>query len=84
MHKNAILIVLSMKSVAVLIEDGIFALFFIPDKRDLAVQVFPPLGICHQRQKMVMRGVSSEEVKLTDAIIPCGKYTVGLVSCCLS
>lgn len=28
MHKNAILIVLSMKSVAVLIEDGIFALFF--------------------------------------------------------
>ena len=31
--------------------------------RHLAAQVSPPLGICHQRQKMVMR-----DLQLTDAI----------------
>ena len=60
--------------------------FFIPITRHLEAQVSPPPGICYQRQKMLMLGVSWEEggeLKLTDAIIPCVKYTVGLVSCCL-
>ena len=34
-----------------LIEDGAFALFFIPTSGDLTAQESPPPGICHPRQK---------------------------------
>ena len=43
--------VLSMKNVAVLTEDGAFALFFVPTPGDLTAQKSPPLGICHPVQK---------------------------------
>ena len=41
----------SMKNVAVLTEDGAFALFFVPTQGDLTAQESPPPGICHPRQK---------------------------------
>ena len=44
----------SMKNVAVLTEDGAFALFFrppTPPPVDLTAQESPPPGICHPRQK---------------------------------
>ena len=41
----------SMKNVAVLMEDGAFALFFIPHPGDFTAQEYPPPGICHVRQK---------------------------------
>ena len=48
------LTVRSMKNVALLTEDGTFALFFRPrppppPHRDLAAQESPPPGICHPR-----------------------------------
>ena len=47
----------SMKNVAVLTEDGAFALFFRPHPGDLTAQESPSPGICHPRQKkMVMTG----------------------------
>ena len=46
------LTVQSMKSAAVLIEDGAFALFFfVPAMENLAAQVPSHPGICHVRQK---------------------------------
>ena len=46
-----------MKNVAVLTEDGAFALFFVPTPGDLTAQESPPPGICHPRQKkMLMPG----------------------------
>ena len=41
----------SMKNVAVLTEDGAFALLSRPHPGDLTAQETPPPGICHQRQK---------------------------------
>ena len=41
----------SIKNVAVLTEDGAFALFFSPHPGDLTAQESPPPGICHPRQK---------------------------------
>ena len=41
----------SMKNVAVLTEDGAFALFFSLPPGDLTAQESPPSGICHSRQK---------------------------------
>ena len=57
-HKNAVLIVLSLKSVVVLIEDGVFAHH---EAFGSSRQVSPPPAICHQRQKMLTLGVSWEE-----------------------
>ena len=45
------LTVRSMKNVAVLTEDGAFALFFRPTPGDLTAQESLPPGICHPRQK---------------------------------
>ena len=53
------LTVRSMKNVAVLTEDGTFALFFRPRLGDLTAQESPPPGICHPRQKMLMPGCQS-------------------------
>ena len=48
-----------LKNVAVLTEDGAFALFFVPIPGDLTAQESPPSGICHPRQKkMLMPGIS--------------------------
>ena len=41
----------SIKNVALLTEDGAFALFFLPTPGDLPAQEFPPPGICHPRPK---------------------------------
>ena len=41
----------SMKNVAVLTEDGAFALFFRPHRGDLTAQESPPPGIYHPTQK---------------------------------
>ena len=38
-------------SIAVLTEDGAFALFFRPNPGDLTAQESPHRGICHPRQK---------------------------------
>ena len=46
----------SIKNVAVLTEDGAFALFFRPHPGGFEAQESPPLGICHPRQKMLMPG----------------------------
>ena len=47
----------SMKNVAVLTEDGSFALFSRLHPGDLTAQEFPPPGICHPMQKkMLMPG----------------------------
>ena len=40
----------SMKNVAVLTEDGAFALFFRPHPGNLTAQESPLSGICHPRQ----------------------------------
>ena len=45
------LTVRSMKNVAVLTEDGAFALFSRPTLGDLTAQESPRPGICHPRQK---------------------------------
>ena len=45
------LTVRAMKNVAVLTEDGAFALFFVPTPGDLTAQESLPPGICHPRQK---------------------------------
>ena len=42
---------ITMKNVAVLMEDGALALFFRPHPGDLTAQESPPPGICHPRQK---------------------------------
>ena len=45
----------SMKHVAVLMEEGAFALFFVPTPGDLTAQESPPPGICHpSKKKMLM------------------------------
>ena len=49
--KRHYLTVRSIKNVAVLTEDGAFALFFVPTPGDLTAQESPPPGICHPRQK---------------------------------
>ena len=41
----------SMKNVALLTEDGAFALFFRPHPGDLTAQESPPPGICHPSQR---------------------------------
>ena len=45
------LTVRSMKNVAVLTEDGVFALFFRPHPGGFEAQESPPQGVCHPRQK---------------------------------
>ena len=45
------LTVQSMKNIAVLAEDGAFALFFRPHPGDLTAQESPPPGICLPRLK---------------------------------
>ena len=45
-----------MKNVAVLKEDGAFALFFRPHPGDLTAQESPLPGFCHPRQKILMPG----------------------------
>ena len=45
------LTVQSMKNVAVLMEDGTFALLFHPHTGDLTAQESPPPGISHPRPK---------------------------------
>ena len=61
----------SMKNVAVLTEDGAFALYFRPHPGDLTAQKFPPPGICHPRQKNAnargQPGGGWAKVELTDA-----------------
>ena len=61
----------SMKNVAVLTEDGAFALYFRPQPGDLTAQKFPPPGICHPRQKNAnargQPGGGWAKVELTDA-----------------
>ena len=66
------LTVRSMKNVAVLTEDGAFALFFHPHSGDLTAQESPPLGICNPRQKKKANargggGGRWAQVELTDA-----------------
>ena len=46
----------SMKKIAVLTEDGAFALFFVPTPGDLTAQESPPTRICHPRQKKAENG----------------------------
>ena len=49
----------SMKNVAVLTEDGAFALFFRPHPSGFDSSRVPTPGICHPRQKMLMPGGQS-------------------------
>ena len=67
------LTVRSMKNVAVLTEDGAFALFFRPHPGGFDSSRVPTPGICHPRQKKCLcPGVSPEggwaQVELTDAL----------------
>ena len=90
MHKNAILIGLSMKSIAVLIEDGVFALFSslslgiwrLKCPRPWEFAIKDKKCLCWEERRVGVGG-GRGELQLTDAMIPCGKYTVGLVSYCL-
>ena len=52
--KMALLSVRSIKNVALLTEDGAFALFFLPYPGGFAAQESPPPGICHPRQKKML------------------------------
>ena len=68
-----------MKNVAVLTEDGAFALgFFVPTPADLTAKESPPPGTCHPRQKQMLMpggqpggGGAWAQVELTDAL--CGE-----------